>query len=149
MEFSGLRTIFVFLSTKAMGKGKIVLIDDDPTSNFLSKFVLSQIDENIHVRIFADCHEILEQLHSIDFMSNDLLLLDINLGLCSGWDVLEIIESRNQLNKACIPQIVMLSSSINSEDRSKAESYKSVSGFISKPLNEEAIRPFLSTLNSA
>jgi CheY-like chemotaxis protein len=129
-----------------MPKGKIVLIDDDPTSSFLSKFIVKQIDPGIEIVSLLDCSEILKALDETTFHSTDLLLLDINLGLCSGWDVLDIIE-KQQLDGSNMPIIVMLSSSINSEDREKAQEYNCVDAFISKPLQHETVLPYITRMN--
>jgi DNA-binding response OmpR family regulator len=131
-----------------MQRGKIVLIDDDPTSNFLSKFILNQINSNVEVLVWVTCDEILKELSEFSFQPNDLLLVDINLGLCSGWDVLDRIEAKHVAEPLTMPAIVMLSSSINTEDRLKADNYSCVRGFITKPLTYESVVSFMLKQNS-
>lgn len=125
-----------------------MLIDDDPTSNFLSKFILNQINSNVEVLVWVTCDEILKELSEFSFQPNDLLLVDINLGLCSGWDVLDRIEAKHIEDQSTIPSIVMLSSSINTEDRLKADNYNCVRGFITKPLTQESVASFMDWQNS-
>lgn len=122
-----------------MQRGRIVLIDDDPTSNFLSKFILKEINSSFEVLVWVTCDEILKELSNFAFQPNDLLLVDINLGLCSGWDVLDRIEAKHGKDRSTMPAIVMLSSSINSEDRLKADNYSFVRGYITKPLTQQSV----------
>jgi len=66
-----------------------------------------------------------------------LLFLDINMPVMNGWDFLknylEIFNERND-------KIVILSSSIDFQDKEKAKLFSCVQGFIEKPLTPEKIK---------
>lgn len=65
-----------------------------------------------------------------------LMLLDINMPVMNGWELLEELRSapsqiRNQV------QIHILTSSIAPEDMNLSETYEFINGYITKPLTKE------------
>ena len=110
----------------------VLLIDDDATTNFIHKIVLNKVG-------IEEVYEALNGLDAINHLEKscpDIIFLDINMPLMDGWEFLEEKE-RKELCKNV--KIVMLSSSIRSEDKKKAESYFSVIAYFEKPLNVEKI----------
>ena len=67
-----------------------------------------------------------------------ILFLDINMPGMDGWEFLEEYEKFSDDLKKQI-SIYMLSSSVDHRDKNKADAYKDVKGFISKPLTVETI----------
>jgi len=66
-------------------------------------------------------------------------MVDINMPMTSGWEIVETLEKEKwELAKEC--KTFILSSSIDVMDKEKALSYKSVAGFIIKPLSESHLR---------
>jgi two-component system chemotaxis response regulator CheY len=118
-----------------------ILIDDEPTCNFLSEVSIKRVFQNSHVSAFTDPEAGLKfikeiyQLHPIEAV----LFLDINMPKWSGWDVLEKIshcplEVTNKL------KIYVLSSSVDPEDRRKAAESSFVKGFIEKPITRVGLQ---------
>jgi CheY-like chemotaxis protein len=111
---------------------KIVLIDDDPISIFVTEKL---INRNIKVpcQIFSFDNAI-EALKNIYTISPQYLFLDLNMPEMTGWDFLE------QFNPDKIdPEIYILSSSVDERDIYKANQYHQVKKYLSKPLIKQYI----------
>ena len=67
----------------------------------------------------------------------DVLILDLNMPKMNGW---EFMEAFNQFNlKTTTPRVYILTTSMNPEDRLKAENTAFVSGFYKKPFSESML----------
>ncbi|WP_231463583.1 MULTISPECIES: response regulator [unclassified Pedobacter] len=113
---------------------KILVIDDDPLILLIHEAVLETQQLNCCLEFFDDAGE------AILFMEKDehqatkfLLLLDINMPLISGWDLLDEIQNSDFKENVAV---VMVTSSVNEGDRLKAKKYDNVLDFISKPLKD-------------
>jgi CheY-like chemotaxis protein len=106
--------------------GKVILVDDDPINNLVTKRLLQKINPNLEIVDFTNAIDALEHLKSSRI---DLILLDINMPEMNGWEFLNELE--NSGNKT---PVLMLSSSIDPSDHCKSILYKSVRGFLRKPL---------------
>jgi len=123
----------------------ILLVDDDEATNFIHEMVIKQMNctENIVVR--ENGIEALEYLKSTiegKHPQPDLIFLDINMPAMDGWEFLEEYKSlpKNQLAKSVV---VMLTTSLNPEDKDKAEIIPFISRFMSKPLTKELLEEVL------
>lgn len=66
----------------------------------------------------------------------DVIFLDINMHIMSGWEFLTWFEEWVIALKIKLP-LYVVSSSVSAEDKDMAKTYKSVRGFISKPITME------------
>ncbi|MCH7396366.1 response regulator [Belliella sp. DSM 107340] len=118
----------------------IILIDDDPINNLINKRLISKMDLADQVEEFLEAEKALERIEKLNIEENTLILLDINMPVMNGWDFLneylKVFQSRKD-------RIVMLSSSINFQDRQKAKQYSCVEGFIEKPLTPDKFKIIL------
>lgn len=119
----------------------ILLIDDDPSCNFIHERLLMRMGCTEKVEIARDGVEGLEFLRSKNTRP-DIIFLDINMPKMNGWEFLEEYQHLSEEEKSKIV-IVMLTSSLNPDDRTKAESYSAVSDYDSKYLDEEAVNKIL------
>ena len=123
----------------------ILLVDDDEATNFIHSMVIKQMNctENIVVR--ENGAEALEYLTSATdgkYPQPDLILLDINMPRMDGWEFLEEYKNLDddQLAKTVI---VMLTTSLNPDDKEKAGVIPVITGFMSKPLTSEMLQELL------
>ncbi|MCD6068526.1 MAG: Two-component response regulator [Bacteroidetes bacterium] len=126
-----------------MGKklNRVLLIDDDESTNFLHKIVLEDNVEikNIEVaETVTEAFEILERSKGADKTEPDLIFLDLNMPGMNGWDFLEKYKG---LHKNSL--IFILTTSANPDDKKKAEKIKEVSGFRNKPLTGEMVQEII------
>jgi CheY-like chemotaxis protein len=128
----------------------VLLIDDDEPTNFLTKMVLEEAGctEHIHIEESGQA--------ALDFLSRsgikkedeetsscpDLIFVDINMPAMNGWEFMEHYSSLEKHKKGKIV-MVMLTTSLNPDDRQKAEHIKDISGFETKPLNPEKLNQIL------
>ncbi|MBD8487578.1 response regulator [Echinicola sp. CAU 1574] len=114
----------------------IVLIDDDPINNLINKRLISKMNLSSNVEEFLEAENALEQIIALGHNKKLLILLDINMPVMNGWDFLDQYE-QNCTGRDDV--ILMLSSSIDFQDRKKSEEYLSVQGFIEKPLTSQKL----------
>ncbi|PQJ75630.1 response regulator [Polaribacter gangjinensis] len=127
----------------------ILLIDDDPATNFLHKYVLQKESCAENIVSFQSAEEALEYIKDTiknGFHFPELIFLDINMPRMNGWEFIEEynkISKQNKISKI----VVMLTTSLDTKDREKAESIKEINEFLSKPLTPEKIHQVLESFN--
>jgi len=123
---------------------RIILVDDDEISNFLSISLIRKIDPEIEIIPFRNGKEALDYLKNegLSKRKSNLILLDIRMPVMNGFEFLEEVRNTNLKIKDSM-RVVMLSSSDNPRELEKAKSFE-VLGYINKPLKEESISTYLS-----
>ncbi|MGD1844662.1 MAG: response regulator [Salibacteraceae bacterium] len=119
----------------------IVLIDDDKMTNYLNQRIIKKSGLADHLLIFKNGKEGLEYLKNpdaSDYISPNLIFLDINMPVMNGF---EFLEEYNKLDASLRADklMVMLTTSLLTRDVDAAKSYE-VSEFINKPLDEDKLR---------
>lgn len=124
----------------------IMLVDDDANTNLLNEIIISKMNIAEEIIIFQNGKLALDFLtvknKEEQFPQPDIILLDINMPLMNGWDFIEEYKKIDKDQKAGI-LVVMLTSSINYEDRDRALNSGVVTEFINKPLDEIMIREII------
>jgi len=114
----------------------IFLVDDDPINNLINRRLLGKTGIGSRIEEFQGGQDALEKISELNPSDSLLIFLDINMPVLNGWEFLnkylEIYPERND-------RIVILSSSIDFQDRQKGEEYSIVSGFLEKPLTIDKI----------
>ena len=108
---------------------KILLVDDDEVSNFVTERTLLSSWDHLEVSTVTN-----GQLAK-DFLINnddpDVILLDLNMPLMNGLEFLEVFES--EISSSA--KVVILSTSNRREDKEAALKFESVVGYIEKPVS--------------
>lgn len=125
----------------------ILLVDDDEPTNFLNRMILQDVDCAENVEVVESGNEALKYLENATGKDGnsplpELIFLDINMPAMNGWEFLEQYSTLDKQHKANVV-IVMLTTSLNPDDREKASSMPDVSGFETKPLNPEKLKSIL------
>ncbi len=114
----------------------ILLVDDSRATNFIHEIVIRETELVEVISIVENGLEALEYLQEESNIKPDLILLDINMPKMNGWEFLEKYEFLDRQLKAEVV-LVMLTTSMNPGDRSKAGRFPEVTGFENKSLSKE------------
>ena len=123
----------------------VLLVDDDPTTNFLNKLLLQRMAVAEQVLIAENGEQALRTLtqtcHDTDPTCPRLILLDMNMPVLNG---LAFLEAYVQLPLAQHPAIVivMLTTSLHPIDLARAQEL-SIASFLNKPLTQEKVTNLL------
>ena len=113
----------------------IVIIDDDAVVLFLHKILVEKSPLPKPLHCFDNGSEAFSYICNRKSQDPILVLLDINMPAMNGWDFLDKISAEGCDNNV---YVAMVTSSINSSDRKKAENYPQVIDYLEKPLSRQA-----------
>ena len=110
------------------------IIDDDPIPRFIltNRLKHHQLSETIYE--FEHASELISKLRNKTIELPNLVFLDLNMPVLSGWDFLDIVEQESLFGKFEV-EVVIVTSSIDQEDRDKAKTYPCVKHYLTKPVN--------------
>ncbi|MGY6523019.1 MAG: response regulator [Mongoliitalea sp.] len=115
----------------------VILVDDDPLAILISKSLIEKsgvLGGDIQLKTFDKPREAIVFME--EFAKNPeqvaVLLLDINMPLMDGFQVLEALRQSNSMHAF---KVIMLTSSIAHQDRERATGYSCVVDYFSKPLD--------------
>lgn len=117
----------------------ILLVDDDPISNFLHEQLLVSLGVTDHCLVAENGAEALALLaERAEVLPPALVLLDVHMPVMGGIDFLEAYVQP----LSSPPVVIILSSSEHPRDRSRLAAL-SVADWVSKPLTQEKIQDLL------
>lgn len=116
----------------------IMLVDDNNDDNFFHEREIKKAGMDYCVVTKNSGRAALNYLKSKEEPRVDLIFLDINMPGMNGW---EFLEEYNQLDEELKGEviIVMLTTSDNPDDLTKAKTYSIVSDYITKPLTKKMV----------
>jgi CheY-like chemotaxis protein len=123
----------------------IVLINDEEIIQKQYTRVMKRSDLVENILSFTHAKDMLEHMRTKTDSHYDVILLDIKMPCMNGFEFLEEIEKEKELQQHIADTvIIMFSTSMNPNDKIKAEQNRLVSGFINNPLNSEVIENIFS-----
>jgi CheY-like chemotaxis protein len=105
----------------------------------INKILIQKIDSKFNIFVFNNAQDALEKIILED---PQIIFLDLNMPVMNGWDFLDVLQRKNiKLD------VYILTSSVDPNDKKKAEKYENVKGFLTKPLSKETLEPILHCAN--
>lgn len=125
-----------------------MLIDDNEADNYLHKLVIEELDCAKKVSVAYDGEEAIEFLTTPDQATGnlpipDIIFLDINMPRMNGWEFLEAYKDQIPEEKRCKALVMMLTTSLNPDDKKQAAGSPSVIQFMNKPLTVDQLTEVL------
>jgi two-component system, chemotaxis family, chemotaxis protein CheY len=129
----------------------ICIVDDDPIYQYAIGRQIEHCFPQQRTLKFHDAEEALEYLNqnsATPEMLPDVMLIDINMPIMDGWQFMEAYEKLIPVlskNTKCY----IFSSSINPADQLRALGIKSITGFISKPIEDGKLVKIINPVTQA
>lgn len=118
---------------------RVLLIDDDEATNFINKLEIQKTGLVREIIVKQTAQAALDFLRSESnntYPQPELIFLDINMPAMNGWEFMDAYHKLNENQKARII-IVMLTTSLNPEDKARANTIREINDFRNKPLTME------------
>jgi CheY-like chemotaxis protein len=124
----------------------VLLVDDDSTTNFLNKLLLTRMGVVEQVIVAENGEQALRTLVqtcslSVNATCPQLILLDMNMPVLNGLAFLEAYAQLPLAHQQAIV-IVMLTSSLHPVDLVRVQELP-IAGFLTKPLTQEKVHALL------
>ena len=117
----------------------VLLVDDSDSTNYVNEKIVNRANITNKVVAKESGMDALEYLKTTcDNEYPELIFLDINMPGMNGWEFLEAYEKLEKRNNGLLV-VVMLTTSLNPDDRTKAVRLGYVGDFINKPLNTDKV----------
>jgi CheY-like chemotaxis protein len=123
----------------------ILLVDDNPYDNEFHKIIIKKADVCNHMRVVNDGIEALVYIMNAgkpgqenDYLKANLIFLDINRPRMNGFEFLEKYTKIDE-NLKSSGVIIMLTTSLNPDDNTRASVHKEVTEFLNKPLDVKTL----------
>ena len=117
----------------------VLLIDDDQDDSELFKEAIEEVNPEISFHHIEDGNQAIRELIDHRTLFPDLIFLDINLPMISGWECLKQFKGEQHLHK--VPVIIYSTSSQTNEK--ETASRLGAAGFITKPDDYQQLKAVL------
>lgn len=121
---------------------QVMLIDDDRDDAELFKEALSEINSSIVLVYHQDSRTALKQLQESRSDLPELIFLDINMPVVSGWQCLTEFKNSEHLKDIAV---IMFTTSSQPREKEIAKEL-GAQGFITKPSDYETLKKLLSSV---
>lgn len=118
----------------------VLLIDDNAADNYLHRIVLEKHEVETTVTVCESAEGGRQAIASLG--GKGLVLLDINMPSVTGWEFVASLDlSSTDLQSITL---VVLTTSINPKDRTRADRIPEIKAFYEKPLSAEVLTEIFS-----
>lgn len=119
---------------------RVLLVDDDPISNFINRLVVEEVT-SCEVVIAENGQEAIDIIQNCSSKEDypELILLDLNMPVMDGHEFLNEFEKVSEKPKV---KIIVLTSSNAKSDVDKAQK-KKIQGYVIKPLTSDKLQEVL------
>lgn len=133
-----------------MTKPKVFVVDDDFVFREVAEVLIKSSGLTDEISQFENGLQVYQELVQLaETPSNlpELVLLDINMPVMNGWELLEELKDGPAAIKTGV-QIHILTSSIAPEDLNLSKQYDFIKGYITKPLTNADLEKLSKELNN-
>lgn len=129
---------------KITGLDCIILVDDDKITNFVHKKIIKRSEIDVFIKVNNSVSQAIGYLKKMNNYSEEeyprpgIIFLDINMPGMDGWDFIEEYKKLSEIKKPNII-IVMLTTSVNPNDKRMANGIPEINTFLNKPLTLEKL----------
>jgi len=119
----------------------VLIIDDNDAINYFNELILRNSKMFDDIKSMTSCTKGLRYIESLVNTGDklpDIILLDINMPIMTGWEFCEKLKTNTYL-KNTETQVYILTNSLDWGDEQKPADLTFVKGFIQKPLNTRNI----------
>ena len=120
---------------------KVLVVEDNEGSILMIKEVFKRVNRPVNILVNRSVKHAIKSLED-NANSIDLVLLDIGFPKEDGWYLLEECLQKNYSENF---SVVILTTSININDRLRATEFDNIIGFCSKPISTVKITEILDT----
>jgi CheY-like chemotaxis protein len=124
---------------------KIMLIDDNEIDNLINQKMIEASGIGERIMVHSGAKSALESLRNLEKLTDapeqllpELIFLDIDMPIMDGFQFLEEFDRLSDAIKN-YTKVVMLTSSMNPQDLSKAKKSVYVKKYLNKPLSQDAL----------
>ena len=122
----------------------VCIIEDDPIHQRIAQIIIEKNNFFEQISCFTFAGDALdfffENKDNTDALP-DVILLDLNMPVISGWDFLHTyVQLQKDLKK--VSDIYIVSSSVDENDKLHSQQYPFVKGFISKPISPAVLNSY-------
>jgi response regulator RpfG family c-di-GMP phosphodiesterase len=122
-------------SMDCLKEKKLILVDDDKIALMILEKMFTAINPDLKILSFLKGKDALAHLEQVGYENCPYLLVDFHLLDMKGWDFLDELEMKSQLDS----KVFLITSSLSSEIPERSKDYKSVAGFFEKPLTFDTL----------
>ncbi len=110
----------------------LVLVDDNPIDQLLYRRMIERTGKVDNLQEFMSPDHAIAYFQDNPDASSTVVFLDINMPRTDGFEFLEMLA--DNVTGAKVPVVVMLTSSLNPQDKARAANFPMVKEFLHKPL---------------
>lgn len=118
------------------------MVDDDAIAVTIVSHLIGKQENLDLLQTYANPGEVLRAFGRSSRLP-DLIVLDLNMPMMSGWELLDEMKKEFSLNGT---KVAIFTSSIDERDRNKAEDYPCVIGYYVKPMTRDILKQIAENL---